>query len=64
MNVELGPKRLEVLRELLPNTHVMAVLVNPASAANAEVQSRNLQDAARLLGLQLQILHVTQRTRF
>jgi putative ABC transport system substrate-binding protein len=64
MNVELGPKRLEMLREMVPNATIMAALVNPASAANAEAQSKNLQEAARLLGLQLHILHVSTEHDF
>jgi putative ABC transport system substrate-binding protein len=53
---ELAAKRLDLLHELLPATHVVALLVNPANPANAEVQERSLRDAARTLGLQLHIL--------
>jgi putative ABC transport system substrate-binding protein len=50
---EVGPKRLELLHELVPTAINIAVLVNPASAAQAEPQSRALQAAAPKLGLQL-----------
>jgi putative ABC transport system substrate-binding protein len=50
---EVAPKRLELLHELVPNAINIAVLVNPASTAQAEPQSRALQAAAPKLGLQL-----------
>ena len=40
LNVELGPKRLELLHELVPTATVMAVLVNPTNP-HAETQSRD-----------------------
>jgi putative ABC transport system substrate-binding protein len=58
LNVEVGPKRLEVLRELLPSVTIIAVLVNPASAA-AEPFLQALQPAASALGLQLHVLHAS-----
>jgi putative ABC transport system substrate-binding protein len=51
----LGPKRLEVLHELLPKASNVAVLINPASPL-AESQIRNAQEAARALGFQLSVL--------
>jgi putative tryptophan/tyrosine transport system substrate-binding protein len=56
LDVEIGPKRLELLHELIPAATVMALLVNPASPA-AEVIVRDVQAAARALGLQLHVLH-------
>jgi putative ABC transport system substrate-binding protein len=56
MDVEIGPKRLEILHELIPAATVMALLVNPTTPA-AEVIARDVQAAARALGLQLHILH-------
>src|ERR1700724_1449825 len=52
--VEVGPKRLELLRELVPTATTIALLVNPTNAI-AEVQSQDLQAAARTLGLQLYV---------
>ena len=46
LNVEVGPKRLELLRELLPSATIMALLVNPTSPALAEPVARDLQAAA------------------
>jgi putative tryptophan/tyrosine transport system substrate-binding protein len=61
---ELGPKRLELLHELVPTTPIIAVLVNPTNPANAETQSRDLQGAARMLGLQLHVLYASTERDF
>jgi putative ABC transport system substrate-binding protein len=53
---EIAPKRLEFLHELLPAATTMALLVNPTNP-NAETQSRDLQAAARTLGVRLHVLH-------
>jgi len=60
---ELGPKRLQVLHELVPAATSMAALINP-SAPNAENQSRDLQAAASALGLQLHILPTSTEHEF
>src|SRR5262249_3104371 len=60
---ELGPKRLELLRELVPTAAVVALLINPTSPT-AEVQSRDMQAAARSLGLQLHVLHASTERDF
>jgi putative ABC transport system substrate-binding protein len=54
--LEAGPKRLELLHELVPSATAIAVLVNQ-TRSNAETESRNLQEAARLLGIKLHVLH-------
>jgi putative ABC transport system substrate-binding protein len=63
LNVEVGPKRLELLHELVPTATVVALLVNPTSPA-AQAQSRDMQAAARTLGLQLHVLHATTERDF
>ena len=55
MGVELEVKRLELLRELVPISALIAVLVNPSNA-QAETQSREVQNAARALGQQVLVL--------
>jgi putative ABC transport system substrate-binding protein len=54
--IELAAKRLELLRELAPGAARMAVLV---TAANAETTVRDVEAAARALGLQIQVFNVS-----
>jgi putative ABC transport system substrate-binding protein len=56
--VELGQKQLELLHELVPSATIMAVLVNPNFPA-AESQTRDMQAAARKLGLELHVMHAS-----
>ena len=55
LNVEVGPKLLELLHEVIPSATRLAALVNPTNP-NADTLSRSLQIAARTLGLQLHVL--------
>jgi ABC-type uncharacterized transport system substrate-binding protein len=64
LNTELGPKRLELLRELIPTAKTIALLVNPTSPFITENISRELQSAARTLGLQLHILNASTERDF
>jgi putative ABC transport system substrate-binding protein len=61
---ELAPKRLELLRELLPKATAMALLVNPTNPALAESTAKATQDAARILGLNLHILRAGAESEF
>jgi putative ABC transport system substrate-binding protein len=54
---ELAAKRLDVLRELVPHAARIAVLTNPAEAALTEIQLRDVQTAARTMGLQIEVLN-------
>jgi putative tryptophan/tyrosine transport system substrate-binding protein len=58
LSVEVTPKRLEFLHELIPTADLFAVLINPTSPT-AESQSRNLQTFARARGLQLHVLQAS-----
>ena len=61
---ELTTKRLGLLRELVPGAARVAVLVNPANTANAETTLRDVEPAARAMGLQIQIFSAsTSRER-
>ena len=53
---ELEAKRLQLLRQLVPQAQRVAVLVNPNSVINAETTLRDVEPAARTIGLQLQVL--------
>ena len=56
-NVEITPKRLQILHELLPAARVMALLVNPANEATTETTVREVLAAARTLGIELHVLN-------
>jgi putative tryptophan/tyrosine transport system substrate-binding protein len=58
-SAELTAKRLELLRELVPAPSRVAVLVNPANAVNTEPTLRDVQAAARAMGLQIQVLEAS-----
>jgi putative ABC transport system substrate-binding protein len=64
LNAEVGPKRLELLHELLPTVTIIAALVDPTGPALAEAFSRDLHTAARTLGLELRILHASSERDF
>ena len=59
LNVEVAPKRLEVLHELLPQAKTFALLVNPTNAANTAATVRDLQAAAQKAGLALHVLNAS-----
>jgi ABC-type uncharacterized transport system substrate-binding protein len=54
---ELAAKRLELLRQLVPAATRVAVLVNPAFATLTEITLRDVETAARAMGLQIQVLN-------
>ena len=62
--VEVAPKRLELLHELLPTAKVMALLVNPADRALAQAQAREVLSAARNRGLELHVLNARSERDF
>jgi putative ABC transport system substrate-binding protein len=64
LDVEVAPKRLELLHELIPSANIIAILVNPTNPRLAESESRNLQAAARTLGLQLHVLQANTERDF
>jgi putative ABC transport system substrate-binding protein len=51
LTVEVGPKRLELLHELMPAATVFALIVNPTNPLT-QIESRDLLEAARVLGLE------------
>ena len=64
LNVEIGPKRLELLRELLPTATTIAVLINPSSRALGDRYLQGLQPAASALGIQLHVLNASTKRDF
>ena len=59
LNVEVTPKRLRLLHELVPKAARVAVLVNPANTTATENALRDLHEAAPIIGLQIQVLKAT-----
>ena len=62
--VELDPKRVELLHELVPAATIISVLLDPINSPIAESQLNNIQAAARSLGLQLYVLHASNERDF
>jgi putative ABC transport system substrate-binding protein len=58
-NLEIVPKRLQLLHELVPTASAVALLANPANPALAEAYTRLSQATARTLGLELHILNAS-----
>jgi putative ABC transport system substrate-binding protein len=59
LTIELDPKRLELLHELLPNARHIGALVNPGRS-DAAAQSKAITDSAQRLGLSATVLGITQ----
>jgi putative tryptophan/tyrosine transport system substrate-binding protein len=57
LGIELIAKRLELLRELVPGTARVGVLVNPADANIAQATLRDTEAACRTMGLQFQVFN-------
>lgn len=58
-NVEVGPKRLELLREVVPKADPIALLINPANTSLSARVASATEAAARTLGLQLRVLRAS-----
>jgi ABC-type uncharacterized transport system substrate-binding protein len=63
LNIDTGQKRLELMHELVPTASTIALLLNPTNTV-AETQTKDLQAAARTLGLELHVLHATTEREF
>jgi putative tryptophan/tyrosine transport system substrate-binding protein len=60
--VEVAPKRLQMLHELVPMATSIALLINPSEPTAAETQSRDVLSAARNLGLELHVLNANSES--
>jgi putative tryptophan/tyrosine transport system substrate-binding protein len=63
ITVDLAPKRLELLREVVPSAAVIALLINPSNP-NAQPQTKEVRDAARARGMQLHIVTASTERDF
>jgi putative ABC transport system substrate-binding protein len=54
----MGPKRLELVRQLVPNATAIAVLVNPNFSLGS-TEARDVQGATRSLGMQFHVLNAS-----
>jgi putative ABC transport system substrate-binding protein len=61
-NIEIGPKRLEVLREMLPKAKAVAVLANPTSRGASDLFVKDIEPVARTMGMQLHVLQASNET--
>jgi ABC-type uncharacterized transport system substrate-binding protein len=57
--IEVGPKRLELLHEMIPKARIIALLADPTDRAIFENTTRGVHSAARSLGLALHVLNVS-----
>jgi putative tryptophan/tyrosine transport system substrate-binding protein len=58
LNLEVGPKKLQLLHELVPTATIIGLLVNPANPNN-EIRSKDMQAAARTLGVEVDVLRAS-----
>jgi putative ABC transport system substrate-binding protein len=56
---ELGPKRLELLHELLPKANKIALLLNPSSPEESQLDIQGMQTAARIIGLEMIVVRAS-----
>jgi putative tryptophan/tyrosine transport system substrate-binding protein len=59
LSVEVAPKRLEALHEMIPTATTFALLINSSSPALAESTARDVRASARTLGVQLHVVSAT-----
>jgi putative ABC transport system substrate-binding protein len=64
LSLEVAPKQLELLHEVVPTAKVVALLLNPTSAILAETQSRGMPEMARRFGLEFHILYARAQSEF
>jgi putative tryptophan/tyrosine transport system substrate-binding protein len=60
LGIEVGPKRPELLREILPTATTFGLLINASNPTLAEPTTRDVRAAARTLGVQLHVVSATR----
>ncbi len=64
LNVEVAPKQLELMHQVVPKAALIALLVNPANQLQAQRTTRDMQAAADKLGLRIHVLHARTERDF
>jgi putative ABC transport system substrate-binding protein len=64
LNVAVMAKRLGLLHELVPTAGTIALLVNPRNPQQTDAETREIQGAARALGLELHVLSASSDGEF
>src|SRR5262249_50244968 len=59
LGAEMAPKRLELLREFLPGATRVGLLVNPTNTTITDATLKDMETAARALGLQTQVVRAS-----
>jgi len=63
-NVQVAPKRLELLHKLVPTAKSVAILVQPGNGVEAAVQVREAEAAVKVFGLRLRVIEVATPADF
>jgi len=64
LNLEIGPKRLELLHSIVPSASVIGLLINPTNPRLAEANVNSMQSAGRNFGLEMHVLHASAENDF
>jgi putative ABC transport system substrate-binding protein len=64
LNLEIGPKRLELLHNVIPNARIIGLLINPTNPRLAEQNVQSIQSAGRTLGLEMYVLRASTEDEF
>jgi putative ABC transport system substrate-binding protein len=59
LNLEIGPKRLELLHSVIPSAGLIGLLINPTNPRLAEQNTKSIQSAGRSFGLEIHVLHAS-----
>jgi putative tryptophan/tyrosine transport system substrate-binding protein len=64
LNLEIGPKRLELLHNVIPSASVIGLLINPTNPRLAEQNIKSIQAAGRTFGLEMHVLQASTEDEF
>jgi putative ABC transport system substrate-binding protein len=64
LNLEIGPKRLELLHNVIPSVRIIGLLINPTNPRLAEQNVESIQSAGRTFGLEMHVLRTSTEDEF